>query len=523
MIRWTSWLFFVSVATVGITFSGFLAKYFHDFELKAAQHKFEIDIHDQAASLEREIRLQLESLYSLKDFFDNSEEVTSEEFQNFTNGIISRHPDLTALEWAPRVVGSVRDDFSQGMKKQKLNFEISEKGVGNLFKRAAFRQEYFPVAFASPIIGNEAIVGFDQFSEDLRKKTLEQVRDQGELLVSDPIILLQDTSKQKGCLVCLPVYKGSHNTLESRRENLVGFVLAILSFEKIVLSSQAYSSKSNNEFYFVDRTREPAQNLYDGRTNLNSYENSTTQICTLRVNTGRTWVIEGRPTKEFLKLQTTNIPWIVLGAGSIFTLLILGYAFVFQLRHSLVQVQVEERTRQLAEANIKLEKLTRVDVLSDLANRRFFNEHLNKVWISAAREAKPVTLVMVDIDFFKQYNDTFGHPAGDSCLRAVADALKACFSRPDDLVARYGGEEFAIIMPNTDAKAFEAIDRCRSNVENLGLPHTQSQVSSHVTVSIGMAVKWPKPNQSSQTLIDAADKALYEAKQAGRNRVIINT
>lgn len=135
------------------------------------------------------------------------------------------------------------------------------------------------------------------------------------------------------------------------------------------------------------------------------------------------------------------------------------------------------------------------------------------------RENNSVTLVMVDIDYFKFFNDTYGHPAGDACLRSVADVLKSFFNRPDDLVARYGGEEFAIILPNTDVKAFEIINRCRSSVENLGIRHQESKVSTVVTVSMGMAVAHAGPELTSADLLEAADRALYKAKQSGRNRV----
>lgn len=200
-------------------------------------------------------------------------------------------------------------------------------------------------------------------------------------------------------------------------------------------------------------------------------------------------------------------------------MLCLGYVLIIQQRNILIEREVGQRTKELAESNRKLEQQNRVDMLSDLANRRYFNEHLEKVWRGAMREKKSVTLVMVDIDYFKFFNDTYGHPAGDACLRSVADVLKSYFNRPDDLVARYGGEEFAIILPNTDKKAFEIINRCRLSVENLGVPHQESKVSPVVTVSMGMAIAHADPELTSAKLLEAADKALYQAKQTGRNRI----
>jgi diguanylate cyclase (GGDEF)-like protein len=174
--------------------------------------------------------------------------------------------------------------------------------------------------------------------------------------------------------------------------------------------------------------------------------------------------------------------------------------------------------QQLEIAHRELQRLVTLDGLTGVANRRRFDEYLNLEWRHMAREQLPLSLILCDIDFFKRYNDTYGHQAGDDCLCKVANALSFCAKRPIDLVARYGGEEFAVILPNTTAAgATQVAEEIRTVVNTLGIPHVQSLVSPHVTLSLGIACMQPRLDNSPAKLIAAADAALYEAKAAGRN------
>lgn len=181
-----------------------------------------------------------------------------------------------------------------------------------------------------------------------------------------------------------------------------------------------------------------------------------------------------------------------------------------------------EVTRQLEEANQNLRRLSFLDGLTGIANRRHFDEILLNEWNRAVRDAMPLSLVILDIDFFKNYNDTYGHQTGDDCLKLVAGSLSGLLKRPGDLAARYGGEEFAAILPNTDMQGAAAIaEMLRSGIEALQIPHSSSSVSAHVTVSAGVASTVPVRTDSPGNLLAAADKALYQAKQSGRNRVTL--
>jgi diguanylate cyclase (GGDEF)-like protein len=177
----------------------------------------------------------------------------------------------------------------------------------------------------------------------------------------------------------------------------------------------------------------------------------------------------------------------------------------------------------LKEKTALLEEIAMYDGLTNIHNRRFFDERLEDEYLRAKRNATPLSLIMLDIDHFKHFNDNYGHGEGDKCLRKVADALKHVLERPADLLARYGGEEFVVILPETDAKGAEIMaQRICLTVEDLGIPHEYSSVADVVTISLGVASTPFKGSPVSKTdLLKYADDALYKSKRNGRNRVSI--
>jgi len=176
----------------------------------------------------------------------------------------------------------------------------------------------------------------------------------------------------------------------------------------------------------------------------------------------------------------------------------------------------------LQAANQELQRLAHQDSLTQIANRRCFDLCLNQEWRRLMRESQPISLILCDVDFFKSYNDTYGHQAGDNCLRRIASAIATAIKRPSDIVARYGGEEFVIILPNTPALgALHIAEEIQLAVRALELVHTGSQISSYVTLSIGVTAVVPRAHISPMSLIAAADRALYKAKSSGRDRIEI--
>ncbi len=180
--------------------------------------------------------------------------------------------------------------------------------------------------------------------------------------------------------------------------------------------------------------------------------------------------------------------------------------------------ELEELKKQLEESNEKLQLLSSLDGLTGLLNRRSFDELLDKEWQRGIRHQKPLTLILIDIDHFKSFNDSYGHIAGDQCLKEVAHALEQSIHRDIDIIARYGGEEFAVILPTTDMEGAQMVaERIRQNIYTMGIEHKASRTCAHVTVSLGVCSLIPQKEDTPTSLIASADTALYLAKAQGRN------
>lgn len=176
----------------------------------------------------------------------------------------------------------------------------------------------------------------------------------------------------------------------------------------------------------------------------------------------------------------------------------------------------------LERANLALEKMALVDGLTQIANRRCFDDTLEKEWQRLKRTHQPLSLLLGDIDYFKKYNDHYGHQAGDDCLREVGTALAGSAMRPADLAARYGGEEFVLLLPEVAAEgALKVAERVLEAISALQIPHQDSEVRDTVSISIGAATLVPTEDQQPAALIAMADEALYRAKEQGRNRVLL--
>jgi diguanylate cyclase (GGDEF)-like protein len=191
-------------------------------------------------------------------------------------------------------------------------------------------------------------------------------------------------------------------------------------------------------------------------------------------------------------------------------------------RQAELESVVRERTRDLRAANEQLEELVSIDGLTQLANYRSFQEEMHAEFGRAQRRQRPLSLVLFDIDYFKDYNDTFGHAEGDRCLQEVAAALASTARRGGEVVARYGGEEFAVLLPEVEeADAVELAETVRASIEALEVANPASDVSRFVTMSGVVASIVPSRNQTTSVLFELADNALYDAKHGGRNRITV--
>jgi diguanylate cyclase (GGDEF)-like protein len=194
-------------------------------------------------------------------------------------------------------------------------------------------------------------------------------------------------------------------------------------------------------------------------------------------------------------------------------------------RTQALQQEVQFRTEAevaLQSANEELQRLAYLDGLTQIANRRKFDERLSQEWRRLKRDQLPLSLILCDVDYFKQYNDSYGHQVGDDCLYKVAYVLAIAARRPPDLAARYGGEEFAVLLPNTSLEgAVEVAKKIQVQIKALQLPHQRSGVSQYVTVSFGVASMIPAETKTPEQFLAQVDRALYQAKVEGRDRIAV--
>jgi diguanylate cyclase (GGDEF)-like protein len=216
------------------------------------------------------------------------------------------------------------------------------------------------------------------------------------------------------------------------------------------------------------------------------------------------------------------------GSISLFVIIIISLIGNYQLekelrRSFLFTLLLSIDSIKLEESNLILTRLSVLDFLTGLANRRLFDETIDREWRVGIRKKNPISIIFLDIDFFKLYNDNYGHQAGDECLRQIAEVLKKYSRRPHDLCARYGGEEFIILLPEVRiSEAAEIAEKIRTDVYKLQIKHDFSDTASHVTVSIGVADIIPTLKYNYNYLVDLADNALYSAKLGGRNRITVS-
>jgi diguanylate cyclase (GGDEF)-like protein/PAS domain S-box-containing protein len=181
---------------------------------------------------------------------------------------------------------------------------------------------------------------------------------------------------------------------------------------------------------------------------------------------------------------------------------------------------LKEAKEKAEKARAILQKLSMFDSLTDIPNRRHFDEFFLMEWRRAVRIPKPLSVVMIDIDYFKEFNDFYGHQAGDKCLQHIASVLRQVAKRTDDMAARYGGEEFVMVLPGAGAEdAMRLAEKAKTGVAGLKIPHAKSGGAGHVTISLGVATRIPDRGVAHTTLIEEADKAMYRSKKAGKNRV----
>ena len=498
----------VVLAFIGVAICALLSRSLYNQETKAIAGQFQSDIQQAAAVFEREVLLNLEVLYALKAAMDIMPGMHSDRFRTLSEGILDRSPAIMAFAWAPVIQKDQLTRFESVQGRLVKGLRVTERDAQEQLVPVAERPWYVPVQFIEPLGKNRAALGFDLASEQRRLAALEAARDTGQLVATAGIKLVQEPDNQQGFLVFAPLYQGHPKDIEQRHATHYGYINGVFRVGELANQAIGLGETSSLLFQVVDVTDAQSNLLYS-----NADQNDPRWVKNLAYHTpladvaGRHWRIEAMPSQSYIDQRRGYLPALVMVSGVLFIALLVIYALINL-----------NRNRALNAAKEKLEKMSLTDGLTDLANRRHFDQFIEHEWARAKRLSKPLSLIMLDIDYFKPYNDHYGHPAGDECLRQVSRVLKGVIRRPTDLLARYGGEEFAIVLPDTD-NAMQVADACRSAIEAAAIEHNLSEVSSVVTVSVGVCSRTPSPNVDLNDLKIEADAALYRAKDAGRNKV----
>lgn len=328
---------------VGVGLAAVIGWYVSNLESDRIEADFRADTNELVLALEREMAANIEVLYAVKAFYDSSDEVRRDEFQQFSSQALSRHAAMRAVEWAPIVSSSMRDTHeSEVQTRVSLTYRIAERGESGILVRAAERSSHVPVLFVEPWVGNEAALGFDLMSDTPRRVALEQARDTGLVVASKPITLVQSTTEVMGFLVFLPVYKGPTETVAERRERCQGFVVGVFEVRRIL--EGALGSLGN---WTDDAAIEVVASTTDGRRNVlyrHGWQGQTQvdemayQLSFAYID-GLAWTLKFRPNRSYIVHRDSHRPLILF-------LIVL----VFATTVTALLLALMQRQRQVIEA-----------------------------------------------------------------------------------------------------------------------------------------------------------------------------
>ncbi|MFI3246107.1 MAG: diguanylate cyclase [Ferrimonas sp.] len=509
------WL--LTIATFSVCLFVYLATQLYLSEHQKLSEKLQREVEKKAESLSWQLRSSINVLYQLEVLFYGSDHVSYPEFERVADGILARHIELQALEWVPRITHPQRAAAEQHWQQRYPDFIFTERHDGALVP-ARQRIYYYPIYFVVPVATNERAFGFDLGSDPSRLSALLRARDDGELVASSAVQLIQDDAKKKAILVIQPIFSQLTQTRAQRREHLKGYVLGVFRLSEMLHNNFTRDPNSLISYRLLDDSADGALLLEMGQVDYSQLP-AAINISIPSVS-GRHWRLQGIPQEHYYSSQISILPW-AMGIGGSLAVLLLSIIWLQLLRQNVaIAQQVEQRTTELDEANSKLMALSLTDGLTGISNRRQFDEWLIQEWNDGKRHHRVLSLMMIDVDFFKKYNDNYGHHAGDQVLRKIASVLKDRLNRPRDLLARYGGEEFAVILPETCENVSVLAQALCDTVSQQRIPHKHGGNEGIVTISVGLMTLTPTDNNDYNHLLEMADQALYRAKADGRNRVV---
>ena len=498
------------IASLLITF--FVCNNIKSYENDRLEDRFQI-ITNQTATL-FQISLKEKELLqaSVAQLIVSSEEVTRTEFKQFVNGLSLHNKYIQVIEWLPKIKDEQRANYEKEQQKYFGNgFSITEvKGKGILIS-ATKRDIYYPITYLEPERDNDMAKGFDPSASPVVQALIKKVTISGKGLAREPVQIFRNSGFTHAFIVYKPVYKNfdGTKTLNPSESEVIGFVNVVVSVEDFIETIVGTTETANFNLQWQDV--ESGKYYYNKDIKASAPFKHMIDIHL----SGRDMKLIFTPTNTFIDQADSEVVAIAmvtsLVLASLFSILFLNIT----ARTSRIQSEVKLRTKELETANRKLELLSNKDVLTDLFNRRYFENALQDEFERSRRYNLTFALIMFDIDNFKAINDQYGHPCGDKVIKAVADYLINT-SRSSDVLARVGGEEFSLILPaQSETHIISIIERIRIDISGIKVIYDEHVVQ--FTCSFGIAI-FDANVKDIHTLIKMADQAMYKAKATGKNR-----
>ena len=487
------------------------------WEERLAGAKFTAIASDYASVMQNGLDDFLGRITALRAFYDASVEVDAGEFSLFTSKINSEHGDVMRLVWCPRVSRDQRAEFEREQRESGLaNFAIMNWSLTNPMSVSPERDEYFPILYTTAASRTGATLGVDMNSEPVRHGAIQRARDGNSLTTAQNVQLRNPIGGLRSAFFSVvPVYRKGmpHESVAERRQNTLGVIVGAFQTQAVfdAILDRAILPKSVDIYLYPAQAGADATPVYmrgaaprDGPIEAKS-QNALAgfPIWSTLVKAGdASWELVVVPNHG--DLTSFHRAWLVLAA----VLLVFGSVLAYMwasLRHAL----------RLESANSRILELVQTDLLTNLANRRAFIKRLTMAFTAAWRGAPPFAVLYLDIDNFKDVNDTLGHAMGDLLLKEVVNRLRNAV-RADDLVARFGGDEFAVLLTEVSDPA-TAEDLAARIGRHLSAPFSIKGHKIRITSSIGIALYSPEV-AGAEAMMMQADLAMYGAKDDGRNR-----
>jgi diguanylate cyclase (GGDEF)-like protein len=522
--RWLRW----AVLAASLAFSAASTYYFRSQVRQEAHSRFETVAIGVANDVQSRIRAYGDVLFALRGLFDSSAKVTRDEFHQFAQALSlgERYPGVTNISFASRVPHARKLEFERTVRAEK---SLLLKGLPEFaIKPPGERPEYAVLTYIEPMGKNIPAWGLDLNADPLRRSVTERARDTGQMASSSGVTLLRDgNSSVSSTLLRLALYRGGGvpGAVEERQRlywGMVGSTVRVGEMIEATLSKEILS-RAQLQIYEVGEGAAGGTLLFDSAASgAAASAAAPAEFSGYMMNhrlavADREWRLRIVPLKDPVELVDKA------GTAAILAALLAISALLFWLMTSVAVsesrgAELAMRNREAALLREKLREQAMRDQLTGLYNRHYVEEWFGLELRRAQRHGRPIAAIVLDIDDFKRFNDSFGHEAGDLVLRELAGVLRR-FARASDVASRYGGEEFLVLLPECPFEAaLRKAEQLREEVARLELRYDDRPLGP-VTVSLGVAA-FPDHAKESAELLRCADEALYLAKQTGRNRVV---